>query len=98
LVASRTRNVGNLVGSDYVFPVTANALIREEAASPRLQPWSERKYLILGSSDVEEIVKDIVATKPDLIVNTSMAIRRTWPFFGRCAGRGLPPRQFPLCR
>jgi len=71
------------------FPVTANALIREEAGESRLHRGRE-KYLILGSSDVEEIVKDIVATKPDLIVNTINGIR-TWPFFRACAGRGLPP-------
>lgn len=65
-------NVGKrafLIGSDYVFPRTANALIRAQVDALRGQIVGEA-YLRLGSTDVDAVVKEIVATKPDVILNT----------------------------
>jgi len=58
-----------LIGSDYVFPRCANAIIRDTAASLNAEVVGE-EYLLLGSSDVTEIVRKIVAADPDLILNT----------------------------
>jgi urea transport system substrate-binding protein len=58
-----------LVGSDYVFPATANAVIREEARARGAEIVGE-EYLPLGSTEVTDVVKKIAAAKPDLIVNT----------------------------
>lgn len=58
-----------LVGSDYVFPHCANVIIRDTAKSLKAEVVGE-EYLLLGSSDVEEIVSRIVAAKPDMILNT----------------------------
>jgi len=58
-----------LVGSDYVFPRCANAIIRDTAASLNAEVVGE-EYLLLGSSDVAEIVRKIVAAAPDVILNT----------------------------
>lgn len=66
------RNLGKriyLVGSDYVFPRTANAIIRHQAEVL----WGHvvgEKYLVLGSQDVSEVIADIQAAKPDVIMNT----------------------------
>lgn len=58
-----------LVGSDYVFPRCANAIIRDTATSLNAEVVGE-EYLQLGGSDVSEIVRKIVAASPDLILNT----------------------------
>lgn len=58
-----------LVGSDYVFPRCANAIIHDTAKSLNAEVVGE-EYLLLASSDVSEIVRKIVVAKPDLILNT----------------------------
>ena len=58
-----------LVGSDYVFPRCANAIIRDVAKGLNVEVVGE-EYLLLGSSDVAEIVKKIVAATPDMVLNT----------------------------
>ncbi len=58
-----------LVGSDYVFPRTANAIIKEVAYSLDAQILGE-EYVVLGSKRFEKIVQKIKETKPDLILNT----------------------------
>ena len=46
-----------------------NAIIRDTAASLNVEVVGE-EYLLLGSSDVDEIVRKVVAAGPDLILNT----------------------------
>jgi urea transport system substrate-binding protein len=58
-----------LVGSDYVFPRAANTIIREEAKGLGAEIVGEA-YLLLGSSDVRDIVHQIAAARPDAILNT----------------------------
>lgn len=58
-----------LVGSDYVFPRCANAIIRDVAAGLGAEVVGE-EYLLLGSSDVAGLVQKIVDAKPDVILNT----------------------------
>ncbi len=58
-----------LVGSDYVFPRTANAIIQDYATALGAEVVGE-EYLLLGSSDVEDIIRKIQAAKPDVILNT----------------------------
>jgi urea transport system substrate-binding protein len=58
-----------LVGSDYVFPRVANEIIRDYVAKWRGSIVGE-KYILLGSHDVDDIIEDIVAVQPDVIVNT----------------------------
>lgn len=58
-----------LVGSDYVFPRTANAIIRDQAISLGGEIVGE-EYLLLGSPDVGDVVRKIVEAQPDVILNT----------------------------
>ena len=58
-----------LVGSDYVFPRAANAIIRDHAAELGADIVGE-EYLLLGSSDMGSVIQKIEARKPDLILNT----------------------------
>ena len=65
-------NVGKkffLVGSDYVFPRTANEIIKDQIKSLGGEVVGE-DYLLLGSKDVDPVIKKISATKPTVILNT----------------------------
>lgn len=58
-----------LVGSDYVFPRTANAIIKDMAQAAGASVVGER-YLMLGSNNVADVVRAIGEAKPDVVFNT----------------------------
>ncbi|MEO0794823.1 MAG: urea ABC transporter substrate-binding protein [Verrucomicrobiota bacterium] len=58
-----------LVGSDYVFPRTANEIIKDQVRALGGEVVGER-YLPLGSKDADDIVEEIKDTQPDFILNT----------------------------
>ena len=58
-----------LVGSDYIFPRTANLLIRDLVYAAGGQVLGEA-YRPLGSQDFARIVADIGRQQPDVILNT----------------------------
>lgn len=58
-----------LVGSDYVFPHTANAIIKDQLKALGGEVVGE-EYLPLGSSDTDFIVRKILKSKPGVIINT----------------------------
>ncbi len=59
-----------LVASDYVFPRSANAIIKAQVAALRGTVIGE-EYLLLGrTKDVRRVVQKIVETRPDVILNT----------------------------
>lgn len=58
-----------LAGSDYVFPRTANKIIKEYAATLGIKIVGE-EYVPLDKDDWSAQVAKIVATKPDFVFNT----------------------------
>jgi urea transport system substrate-binding protein len=58
-----------LVGSDYVFPRTANKEIKAYAAANGLTILGE-DYLPLGDTGVAPIVSKVLAAKPQIVFNT----------------------------
>lgn len=58
-----------LVGSDYVFPRTANAIVRDQARALGAEVVGE-EYLPLGSRDLSKVMAKVRQTKPDVIFNT----------------------------
>jgi urea transport system substrate-binding protein len=58
-----------LLGSDYVFPRTANKEIKAYAAANGLQILGE-EYTPLGATQYETIVNKLKAAKPDFVFNT----------------------------
>ncbi|MBC8285095.1 MAG: urea ABC transporter substrate-binding protein [Nitrospinae bacterium] len=58
-----------LVGSDYVFPHTANRIIKDLLSVLGGKVVGE-SYIPLGSTDVKKVVEDIIATQPQVIINT----------------------------
>jgi urea transport system substrate-binding protein len=80
-----------LVGSDYVFPRTANAIIRDELDQLGAQVVGE-EYLPLGSYEVQAVVDKIVAAQPDVILNTINGDTNV-PFFRRLRAGGVRPER-----
>ncbi|WP_182864713.1 transporter substrate-binding protein [Rhodopirellula sp. JC639] len=58
-----------LVGSDYVFPRTANEVIKDQLADMEAEVVGEI-YVPLGSSEFDPVVQAILQAAPDLILNT----------------------------
>jgi urea transport system substrate-binding protein len=76
-----------LVGSDYVFPRTANLIIRDLASFSGGEILAER-YVPLGSDKVASVVADIAEKKPDVVFNTLNGDSNA-AFFAALAAAGL---------
>jgi len=82
-----------LVGSDYVFPRMANAIIKDQVTALGGQIAGER-YLPLGGTNAEDIVADIAATRPDVILNTINGDSNA-AFFKALRAAGITPKDIP---
>lgn len=58
-----------LVGSDYVFPRTANKIIKAYAAANGMEILAE-EYTPLGHTEYSTLVNKVVQAKPDAVFNT----------------------------
>lgn len=58
-----------LVGSDYIFSHVENEIIKHEVESRGGEILGEQ-YILFGSKNVDPIIQDIIAKKPDVIFNT----------------------------
>ena len=58
-----------LLGSDYVFPRTANMIIKAQAEAAGLEVVGE-EYADMEQTEFASIISKIEAAKPDVIVNT----------------------------
>ncbi|MDO8810715.1 MAG: ABC transporter substrate-binding protein [Gallionella sp.] len=58
-----------LIGSDYIFPRTANLMVKDVLLAQGGQLLGER-YVPLGASDLAASVKEIAAQRPDFVLNT----------------------------
>lgn len=82
-----------LVGSDYVFPRTANAIIKDQVRALGGEVVGER-YLPLGGTRAESLVAEIVAAKPDVILNTINGDSNV-AFFRALRAAGVTPEKIP---
>jgi urea transport system substrate-binding protein len=82
-----------LVGSDYVFPRAANAVISDQVKALGAQVVGE-DYIPLGKTDVQAIVARIAATKPDVILNTINGDTNV-AFFRALREAGITTKQIP---
>ncbi len=82
-----------LVGSDYVFPRVANAIIHDYVEKWRGEIVGER-YLLLGSHEVDDIVAEIVERRPDAILNTINGDSNL-AFFRALRAAGITPEDIP---
>ncbi|MEG4025721.1 urea ABC transporter substrate-binding protein [Microcoleus sp. S13C4] len=83
-----------LLGSDYLFPRTANRIVKAQLAALGGELAGE-VYLPLGSTEVGEAIAHIVAVKPDAILNTLNGDSNV-AFFQKLREVGLKPEDLPV--
>jgi urea transport system substrate-binding protein len=83
-----------LLGSDYVFPRTANLILKKHIKHDGLEVVDE-EYVPLGGTDFSAIVNRIRAAHPDVIFNTLNGDSNV-SFFKQMAAAGLPPDKLPV--
>ncbi len=83
-----------LLGSDYVFPRTANLIIVQYLKSKNLEPVAER-YTPLGHPDYQSIVQDIKQKNPDVIFSTINGDSNV-NFYNELAAQGITADKIPV--
>ncbi len=82
-----------LVGSDYVFPRTANRIIKAYAEANGLTIVGE-DYLPLGETATATLVGKVIEADPDIVFNTLNGDTNV-AFFKELAGRGITADDIP---
>ncbi|MEG3926828.1 urea ABC transporter substrate-binding protein [Microcoleus sp. D3_18a_C4] len=83
-----------LLGSDYIFPRTANLIVKAQLAALGGELAGE-VYLPLGSREVGEAIAHILAVKPDAILNTLNGDSNV-AFFQKLREVGVKPDDLPV--
>ncbi|OLP15675.1 urea ABC transporter substrate-binding protein [Leptolyngbya sp. 'hensonii'] len=84
-----------LVGSDYVFPRTANTIIKAQLAAKGGKVVGE-DYIPLGNTEVTPIISKIKAAMPDGgVIYNSLNGDSNVAFFKQLQGAGLGPDKYP---
>lgn len=83
-----------LVGSDYVFPQTANRIIKAYAAANDMEVKGE-DYTPLGSTDFSTIVNKVRSADADAVFNTLNGDSNV-AFFREYKNVGLTPQEMPV--
>jgi urea transport system substrate-binding protein len=85
-----------LVGSDYVFPRTANTIIKEQLAAKGGKTVGE-DYLPLGDTEVTPIIAKIKVALPNGgVIFNSLNGDSNVSFFKQMQGAGLEPDKYPV--
>ncbi len=85
-----------LVGSDYVFPRTANTIIKEQLAAKGGNTLGE-DYLPLGNTEVTPIITKIKAAMPEGgVIFNSLNGDSNVAFFKQLQGAGMTPDMYPV--
>ncbi|HEX9063304.1 MAG TPA: transporter substrate-binding protein, partial [Clostridia bacterium] len=84
-----------LLGSDYVFPRTANKIIKAQLASMGGELIAE-EYTPLGHTDYSTIVNKIKAAKPDVVFNTLNGDSNV-AFFKQLKDAGITSKDLTTC-
>jgi urea transport system substrate-binding protein len=83
-----------LLGSDYVFPRTANFIARRHLEAAGREPAGE-VYVPLGSRDFGPVVQQLVFSKADCILNTLNGDSNL-AFFAALAAEKTDPEKLPV--
>lgn len=83
-----------LLGTDYVFPRTANLIIVKYLKSKGLEAVEE-KYTPFGHKDYAAIVQDIKAKQPDVIFSTINGDSNV-NFYNELAAQGITADKIPV--
>ena len=83
-----------LLGSDYVFPRTANRIIKAQLVALEGECVGE-KYVPMGYSDFDAVIEEIKQEKPDVIINSLNGDSNIY-FFKQLAQAGIMADTIPV--
>ena len=83
-----------LIGSDYVFPQTANRIIKAQLKHLKGTVCGEA-YVSMNEKDFRFIIQEIIKTKPDVIINTLNGDSNT-AFFNQLHDAGITADKIPV--
>nr|WP_246649848.1 urea ABC transporter substrate-binding protein [Nonomuraea coxensis] len=83
-----------LVGSDYVFPRTANKIIKAYAAANGMEILGE-EYTPLGHTEYSTLVNKVVQARPDVVFNTLNGDSNV-AFFKQLKSAGVTAETMPV--
>ncbi|MDE3156011.1 MAG: urea ABC transporter substrate-binding protein [Acidobacteriota bacterium] len=83
-----------LLGSDYVFPRTANLILKKHIVHDGGVVAGE-EYVPLGGTDFSAVIAKIKLAHPDVIFNTLNGDSNV-SFFKQMAAAGMPPSKMPV--
>lgn len=83
-----------LLGSDYVFPRTANLIITKYLESKGMKPVAE-EYTPLGHKEYPNVVQKIKETAPDVIFSTINGDSNV-NFYNELASQGITAEKIPV--
>ncbi len=83
-----------LLGSDYIFPRTANKIIKAQLNAMGGECIGE-EYTPMGHTDYTELIKRINALQPDVIINTLNGDTNVH-FFRQLHSAGITAEQIPV--
>ena len=83
-----------LIGSDYIFPRTANRIIKAQLAQLDGECAGET-YVPMGHSDFTAVIDDIMTEKPDVIIN-SLNGDSNINFFTQLTKAGITSDKIPV--
>jgi urea transport system substrate-binding protein len=85
-----------LLGSDYIFPRTANQIIRAQLKNVYKVDPVQEKYADLKERDFKPIVDDIIKAQPDVILSTINGDSNI-SFYNELANNGITADKIPVC-
>jgi urea transport system substrate-binding protein len=85
-----------LLGSDYIFPRTANQIVKAQLKNAYQADPVAEKYADLGEKDFKPIVDDIKKVQPDVIFSTINGDSNI-PFYNELAANGITADKIPVC-
>jgi urea transport system substrate-binding protein len=83
-----------LVGSDYVWPHSVNAIVSDQLKVLGAEKVGEA-YIFFGSQDVADTVEQIRAARPDVILSTVVGDSNL-AFYPALRAAGLTPEKAPV--
>lgn len=83
-----------LIGSDYVYPRTANLILKKHIEKGGMQVLGE-SYVPLGGTDFSGVIAKLRQAKPAIVINTLNGDSNV-AFFKQLAAAGLGPKVLPV--
>jgi urea transport system substrate-binding protein len=83
-----------LLGSDYVYPRTANLILKKHIAAKKAT-LSGEEYIALGGTEFASIISKIKAAAPDVIINTLNGDSNV-AFFKQYKAAGYDAKKLPV--